>query len=209
MAAKAGGMELYKIVLLGNSGVGKSNLLSRMNNNEFSEEFLSTIGVEFLTKVMEVEGEKVKAQIWDTAGQERYASMLGTYYKKAKGALLVYDVSDRASFNGIERWRSQLQQHSDPDVVMVLVGNKADLSKRAVTTEEGRAFAQSNGMLFIETSAKSGSNVKESFDMLIAGVHNKFKSSGAPSAAAAAQQQGFSLSAQQQAAKKEEESSCC
>jgi len=172
-------MDIFKVVLLGNSGVGKSNLLSRLNSDEFSEEFLSTIGVEFLTKILEVDNVKVKAQIWDTAGQERYNSMMSTYYRKAKGAVLVYDISDPKSLGAIDRWKSELQDQGDPDLLMMLVGNKSDLEgKRKVSRTEGVQYAGRHGMLFEETSAKTGSNVQKAFTDLLTTIYRRKQAAG-------------------------------
>ncbi|ETV70605.1 hypothetical protein H257_13980 [Aphanomyces astaci] len=162
-----------KVILLGNSGVGKTNLLSRLAKGEFSTDFASTIGVEFLTHVMEVDGVPVKAQIWDTAGQERFHAMMSTYYRKAVGALLVFDVTDKTTFDGIQKWLDQLLQVAEPGLTTVLVGNKADvdLNKRAVTTAEAQAYAASHHMMYLETSAKTGSNVDKAFRDLLTTVH--------------------------------------
>ncbi|KAF1330391.1 Rab11 family gtpase, partial [Globisporangium splendens] len=120
--------QSHKIVLLGNSGVGKTNLLSRLNKGEFSTEFTSTVGVEFLTHKMQVNDVEVKAQIWDTAGQERFHAMMATYYRKAVGALLIFDVRDRQNLLGIEEWLDQLLNVAEPGLHAVLVGNKCDLA---------------------------------------------------------------------------------
>ncbi|POM78021.1 Rab11 family GTPase [Phytophthora palmivora] len=162
-----------KIVLLGNSGVGKTNLISRLHKGEFNEEFTSTIGVEFLTHVVKVDNTDVKAQIWDTAGQERFHAMMSTYYRKAAGALLVFDVGKRASLLDVERWLDQLLNVAEPGLHATLVGNKCDLpvDKRAVTAEEARQFAAAHHMAYVETSAKTGQNVEEAFRDLIAAIH--------------------------------------
>lgn len=162
-----------KVVLLGNSGVGKTNLLSRLHKGEFSSEFASTIGVEFLTHTMKVGGVDVKAQIWDTAGQERFHAMMTTYYRKAVGALLIFDVGDRASLTGIEKWLDQLLNVAEPGLHAVLVGNKCDLEgdKRKVSAEEARQFAAARHMPYIETSAKTGLNVEQAFQGLIEAVY--------------------------------------
>lgn len=162
-----------KVVLLGNSGVGKTNLLSRLHKGEFSSEFASTIGVEFLTHTMKVGGADVKAQIWDTAGQERFHAMMTTYYRKAVGALLIFDVGDCASLVGVEKWLDQLPSVAEPGLHTVLVGNKCDLEgdKRKVSAEEARQFAAARHMRYIETSAKTGLNVEEAFQGLIEAVY--------------------------------------
>ncbi|KAJ0409277.1 hypothetical protein P43SY_006774 [Pythium insidiosum] len=162
-----------KIIMLGNSGVGKTNLLSRLNKGEFSDDFTSTVGVEFLTHIMNVDGMDVKAQIWDTAGQERFHAMMATYYRKAVGALLIFDVTDRLSFLGVEKWLEQLLNVAEPGLHAVLVGNKCDItgSKRVVTSEEAQQFASAHHMSYVETSAKSGQNVESAFHSLITAIH--------------------------------------
>ncbi|ETI36669.1 hypothetical protein F441_17127 [Phytophthora nicotianae CJ01A1] len=162
-----------KIVLLGNSGVGKTNLLSRLHKGDFNEEFTSTIGVEFLTHAVKVDNVDVKAQIWDTAGQERFHAMMSTYYRKAAGALLVFDVGNRTSLLDVEKWLDQLLNVAEPGLHATLIGNKCDLpvDKRAVTAEEARQFAAEHHMAYIETSAKTGQNVSEAFRDIITAIH--------------------------------------
>ncbi|XP_066192199.1 ras-related protein Rab-11B isoform X2 [Sylvia atricapilla] len=133
---------LFKVVLIGDSGVGKSNLLSRFTRNEFNLESKSTIGVEFATRSIQVDGKTIKAQIWDTAGQERYRAITSAYYRGAVGALLVYDIAKHLTYENVERWLKELRDHADNNIVIMLVGNKSDLRHlRAVPTDEARAFA--------------------------------------------------------------------
>lgn len=163
---------LYKIVLTGDSGVGKSCLLSRFTRNEFDIESKSTIGVEFATRSIKVGGKTVKAQVWDTAGQERYRAITSAYYRGAVGALITYDISKLRSFNNIERWLTELRELSDSDIVVMLVGNKVDLKHlRAVNSEDAQEFAEQNKMLFIETSALDATNVEDAFNLTIKKVH--------------------------------------
>jgi Ras-related protein Rab-11A len=171
----------FKVVLLGNSGVGKTNLLAVMNGGKFSKESKSTIGVEFVTKRMNVDGAIVKAQIWDTAGQERFSAMMGTYFRRAAGALMVYDVSNKDSLSGIERWKQELLHHATEDVFMVLVGNKCDVSdaERKVLRQEGAEYAHWHDMEFIEASAKEKKNVNEAFTLLMNGIYRKRLKQGA------------------------------
>ncbi|XP_034610880.1 ras-related protein Rab-11B isoform X3 [Trachemys scripta elegans] len=130
------------VVLIGDSGVGKSNLLSRFTRNEFNLESKSTIGVEFATRSIQVDGKTIKAQIWDTAGQERYRAITSAYYRGAVGALLVYDIAKHLTYENVERWLKELRDHADNNIVIMLVGNKSDLRHlRAVPTDEARAFA--------------------------------------------------------------------
>ncbi|KAF9361834.1 Ras- protein ric2 [Mortierella sp. AD094] len=164
---------LFKIVLIGESGVGKTNILSRFTRNEFTLESRSTIGIEFATaKSIEIDGKIAKAQIWDTAGQERYRAISVAFYRGAVGALLVYDISKTSSFQNLERWLSELREHADPNIVLALIGNKSDLRHlRAVGTEDGKALAEKHNMLFLETSALDGTNVQEAFSEVVAEIH--------------------------------------
>ncbi|CAO3631128.1 unnamed protein product [Cunninghamella echinulata] len=165
---------LFKLVLIGDSGVGKSNLLSRFTTNEFNLESKSTIGVEFATKNIEIEKHTIKAQIWDTSGQERYRAITGAYYRGAVGALLVYDITRQTSFQNVTHWLKELREHADPNIVIMLVGNKLDLSEtnRAVTTEEGGALAEQEGFLFMETSALDATNVENAFATVFNTIYN-------------------------------------
>ncbi|CAH9086048.1 unnamed protein product [Cuscuta europaea] len=164
---------LFKIVLVGDSAVGKSNLLARFARDEFYPNSKSTIGVEFQTQKMEINGKEVKAQIWDTAGQERFRAVTSAYYRGAVGALLVYDVSRRLTFENIGRWLNELQTHNDMNVVTILVGNKSDLiDAREVTIAEGKALAEVEGMFFMETSALNSSNVSAAFQTVVKEIYN-------------------------------------
>mmetsp|Transcript_12816 Transcript_12816/g.39406 ORF Transcript_12816/g.39406 Transcript_12816/m.39406 type:complete len:217 (-) Transcript_12816:2012-2662(-) len=163
---------LFKVVLIGDSGVGKSNLLSRFTRNEFNLESKSTIGVEFATRSIQTEGRTIKAQIWDTAGQERYRAITGAYYRGAVGALLVYDISKKITFENIERWLRELRDNADPNIVIMLVGNKCDLKHlRTVSTDEGSSFAEKNNLSFIETSALDATNVEDAFSQILTEIY--------------------------------------
>lgn len=167
---------LYKIVLIGDSGVGKSNLLSRFTRDEFNLESKSTIGVEFATKSVNTEGKVIKAQIWDTAGQERYRAITSVYYRGALGALLVYDISKRQSFTNVDRWLRELRDHADQNIVILLVGNKSDLKHiRAVTQEEAAAYAEREALAFIETSALDATNVDNAFQRALTEIYRQRK----------------------------------
>uniref|UniRef100_F6S443 small monomeric GTPase n=1 Tax=Macaca mulatta TaxID=9544 RepID=F6S443_MACMU len=164
---------LFKVVLIGDSGVGKSNLLSRFTRNEFNLESKSTIGVEFATRSIQVDGKTIKAQIWDTAGQERYRAITSAYYRGAVGALLVYDIAKHLTYENVERWLKELRDHADSNIVIMLVGNKSDLRHlRAVPTDEARAFAEKNNLSFIETSALDSTNVEEAFKNILTGSND-------------------------------------
>ncbi|XP_072969230.1 ras-related protein RABA2a [Typha angustifolia] len=163
---------LFKVVLIGDSGVGKSNLLSRFTRNEFCLESKSTIGVEFATRTLQVEGKIIKAQIWDTAGQERYRAITSAYYRGALGALLVYDVTKPTTFENISRWLKELRDHADSNIVIMLIGNKTDLKHlQAVASEDAQSFAEKEGLSFIETSALESTNVEKSFQMILAEIY--------------------------------------
>lgn len=158
------------VVLIGDSGVGKSNLLSRFTRNEFNLDSKSTIGVEFATRSIQVDAKTIKAQIWDTAGQERYRAITSAYYRGAVGALLVYDISKHQTYENVTRWLKELRDHADSNIVIMLVGNKSDLRHlRAVPTEEAKQFASENNLSFIETSALDASNVELAFQNILTG----------------------------------------
>lgn len=136
---------LFKIVLVGDSGVGKSNLLCRFISNEFYKNNQTTIGVEFSSKTLKIDNQLVKAQIWDTAGQERYRALTSAYYRNAVGAFLIYDITDRDSFENLKKWMSEIKNHSMQNTVYILVGNKCDLhEQRVVKTEDAEKFAESH-----------------------------------------------------------------
>ncbi|XP_022972219.1 ras-related protein RABA5d-like [Cucurbita maxima] len=169
-----GGEEyLFKIVIIGDSAVGKSNLLSRYARNEFNLHSKATIGVEFQTQVMDIDGKEVKAQIWDTAGQERFRAVTSAYYRGAVGALIVYDISRRSTFDSVGRWLDELKTHSETTVARMLVGNKCDLDNiRDVSIEEGTSLAEAEGLFFMETSALDSTNVKRAFEIVIREIYN-------------------------------------
>ncbi|KAI4326361.1 hypothetical protein MLD38_031683 [Melastoma candidum] len=164
---------LFKIVMIGDSAVGKSNLLSRFARDEFDLNAKATIGVEFQTQALDIDGKEVKAQIWDTAGQERFRAVTSAYYRGAFGALVVYDITRRSTFDSVKRWLDELDTHCDTSVARMLVGNKRDLDNiREVSTEEGRALAESEGLFFMETSALDSTNVQMSFEIVIREIYN-------------------------------------
>ncbi|EJK75494.1 hypothetical protein THAOC_02783 [Thalassiosira oceanica] len=164
---------LYKVVMLGDSGVGKTSLVARLTNPNapLNHDISATMGIEFDTQMLDTPHGKVKAQIWDTAGQERFARvLLPTYFRKAKGVILVYDVTSAKSFDSLgERWMAQLHDHANSDeLAKLLVGNKCDLEdSREVTKEKAEMFCNEHGMEHLETSAKSGANVLKAFERLI------------------------------------------
>lgn len=159
---------LFKIALVGDSGVGKSNLLTRFIRNEFNLDTKATIGVEFGSKIITHEGKSIKAQIWDTAGQERFRAITSSYYKGAMGALLVYDISKKLSFEALERWITEIKTYAQPEITIILVGNKSDLGNiREVEQEQAIAFSQKNKISFFESSALEYTNVEVVFHELL------------------------------------------
>uniref|UniRef100_A0A8C1TWY4 Ras-related protein Rab-25 n=2 Tax=Cyprinus carpio TaxID=7962 RepID=A0A8C1TWY4_CYPCA len=170
-------MNFVAVVLIGESGVGKSNLLSRFTKNEFNHDSRTTIGVEFSTRTVQLNGLTIKAQIWDTAGLERYRAITSAYYRGAVGALLVYDISKHLTYESAERWLKELYDHADPHMVVMLVGNKTDLAAvRSVPTEDAKDFAEKNSLLFMETSALESVNVEAAFNTVLTEIHKKVSS---------------------------------
>ncbi|XP_022245484.1 ras-related protein Rab-4B isoform X1 [Limulus polyphemus] len=155
---------LFKFLVIGSAGTGKSCLLHQFIENKFKAESSHTIGVEFGSKVVNVGGRSVKLQIWDTAGQERFRSVTRSYYRGAAGALLVYDITSRETYNALTNWLTDARTLASPNIIILLVGNKKDLEDdREVTFLEASRFAQENELMFLETSALSGENVEEAF----------------------------------------------
>ncbi|KAK3131271.1 hypothetical protein QOZ80_6AG0550770 [Eleusine coracana subsp. coracana] len=166
---------VFKIVVIGDSAVGKTQLLSRFTRDEFCFDSKSTIGIEFQTRTVQIARKRIKAQIWDTAGQERYRAVTSAYYRGALGAMLVYDITKRHTFEHAARWVDELRAHADKSIVVMLIGNKSDLTgvhgRRAVTTDEAAAFAEEQGLFFSESSALSGENVERAFLRLLQEIH--------------------------------------
>lgn len=141
---------IFKLVLIGDSGVGKTNILLRQTKNDFNIDSKATVGVEFGTSKFHIEGYKVKVQIWDTAGQERYRSITNAYYKGAKGAFVVYDITKRSSFDSVDKWITDLRNKGEDGVTITLVGNKCDLEEeRSVTKEEGQQKAKLHSIYYL------------------------------------------------------------
>ncbi|CAH1430808.1 unnamed protein product [Lactuca virosa] len=159
---------LFKMVLVGDSAVGKSNLLSRFAKDEFHLDSKPTIGVEFAYRNIKVGDKLAKAQIWDTAGQERFRAITSSYYRGALGAMLVYDITRRGTFKNLKKWLHELREYGNRDMVIVLIGNKSDLvESREVEAEEGQSLAQLEDLCFLETSAKENLNVEDAFLQMI------------------------------------------
>ena len=165
---------IFKLILIGDSGVGKTNILSRYINNEFSMATKSTVGVEFGSKIIKQNDKTIKIQIWDTAGQERYKSITTAYYKGAKGAFVVYDITRRETFNNVNKWIGDLKTSGNEDVYILLIGNKSDLENaRQVPTEEIEKKAEQLKVAFCETSALDGTNIEHAFELVVDEISKK------------------------------------
>ena len=170
---------MFKVVLVGDSGVGKSCLVSRFAWDQFSLDSKSTIGVEFATKSVMIEGQTVKAQLWDTAGQERYRAITTAYYREAVGAVIVYDITKEDTFKCVEKWVQDVRNNTSREVCIMLVGNKCDLRKeRAVTTEMGKLFARNNELSFLEASALDSTNVESAFSSILSEIFHSVSQKG-------------------------------
>ena len=159
---------LFKLILIGDSCVGKSNILLKYLKNQFNENSKTTVGVEFGTKNIIINNKRIKIQIWDTAGQERYRSITSAYYKGAKGALIVYDITRKNTFDNIDKWITDLKLNGDKDICIIILGNKSDLiDKREINKNDGIKKAEMYKIAFLETSALNGDNISKAFDELI------------------------------------------
>jgi len=155
---------LFKYIIIGDTGVGKSCLLLQFTDKRFQPVHDLTIGVEFGARMVQIDNRQIKLQIWDTAGQESFRSITRSYYRGAAGALLVYDITRRETFNHLTRWLEEARQNANQSMVIMLIGNKSDLDhRRQVSKEEGEKFAKEHGLIFLETSAKTAANVEEAF----------------------------------------------
>lgn len=199
---------LVKLLLIGDSGVGKSCLLLRFSDDTFTTSFITTIGIDFKIRTIEMDGKRVKLQIWDTAGQERFRTITTAYYRGAMGIILVYDVTDESSFNNIRNWIRNIEQHASDNVNKILVGNKADMdeSKRAVSHERGQALANEYNLNFFETSAKTNMNVEKVFFTIARDIKQRLTDAPSKTEAAA-----ISISKPQQdsSADNNPKSKCC
>ena len=166
---------MVKVILIGDSAVGKTNIMSKYLKNQFIEDSKATVGVEFGSKLFTINGHNIKAQIWDTAGQEKYKAITGAYYKGSKGAFVVYDITKKDTFESVDKWINDLKSTGDPKMTIIIIGNKVDLEhKREVLKEQGEEKAKSFGCAFLETSAFSGDNIEKGFEMMISEIFKKY-----------------------------------
>ncbi|XP_068651849.1 ras-related protein RABD1-like [Aristolochia californica] len=165
---------LFKLLLIGDSSVGKSCLLLRFADDSYVDSYISTIGVDFKIRTVELDGKTIKLQIWDTAGQERFRTITSSYYRGAHGIIIVYDVTERESFNNVKQWLSEIDRYASDSVCKLLVGNKCDLvEKKVVDTQTAQAFADELGIPFLETSAKDSINVEETFLTMVGEIKKR------------------------------------
>uniref|UniRef100_A0A3B3Z0R5 Uncharacterized protein n=1 Tax=Poecilia mexicana TaxID=48701 RepID=A0A3B3Z0R5_9TELE len=170
---------LFKLLLIGDSGVGKSCLLLRFADDTYTESYISTIGVDFKIRTIDMDGKTVKLQIWDTAGQERFRTITSSYYRGAHGIIIVYDVTEQESFNNVKQWLDEIDRYACENVSRLLVGNKSDLvSKKVVDAATAQDLASSLKIPFLETSAKSADNVEKAFLTMAAGIHKRLAREG-------------------------------
>mmetsp|Transcript_22791 Transcript_22791/g.66358 ORF Transcript_22791/g.66358 Transcript_22791/m.66358 type:complete len:206 (-) Transcript_22791:174-791(-) len=173
--AGRGYSHLVKLLLIGDSAVGKSSVLLRYADDQFTSSFITTIGIDFKIKSITLDGKRVKLQIWDTAGQERFKTITTAYYRGAMGIILVYDVTNRTTFQNVQNWMRQIELHAAENVNKIIIANKCDVDKgrRQVSFEEGKALADEYGVKFFETSAKGNIGVTESFESIASDVVNR------------------------------------
>ena len=168
--------KLYKVMLIGDSGVGKTSIIFRFAENAFSTTFISTIGIDFKMKTLEVKGRRVKLQIWDTAGQERFHTITTSFYRGARGIILVYDITNTKSFDNIINWLRNIEKHAHEDVEKMILGNKTDVEeKRMVRKGRGEEMAEEHGLPFFETSAKTDMNIAAAFVKMVEQIMDKDK----------------------------------
>jgi len=175
MASQRKGFDyLFKLLLIGDSGVGKTCILFRFSDDAFNSTFISTIGIDFKIKTIELHGKKIKLQIWDTAGQERFQTITTSYYRGAMGIMLVYDITQSSSFGNINKWLRNIEDHATDNVAKLILGNKCDMeTRRVVPTEQGEQLARSKGLKFLETSAKANINIDKAFTMIAEDILQK------------------------------------
>jgi len=198
---------LFKLLLIGDSGVGKSCLLLRFADDTYTESYISTIGVDFKIRTIELDGKTIKLQIWDTAGQERFRTITSSYYRGAHGIIVVYDVTDQESFNNVKQWLQEIDRYACENVNKLLVGNKCDLTnKKVVDYTSAKEYADQLGIPFLETSAKNATNVEQAFMTMAAEIKNRV---GPPAAAQTGGGAGISIGSSNPVGAKPQGSGCC
>jgi Ras-related protein Rab-1A len=172
----AGGEYLFKLLLIGDSGVGKSSLLLRYCDNTFTDSFIATIGADYKVRELNLEGSKVKLQIWDTAGQERFRTITSSYYRGAHGIVVVYDTTNQETFQNVQKWLQEIDRYAGEDVHRLLVGSKTDLSaERKVSKDEAKELADQMNLELVETSAKDNTSVEEAFKLMATAIKEKLQ----------------------------------
>ncbi|CAD8109620.1 unnamed protein product [Paramecium primaurelia] len=203
---------LFKVLLIGNSGVGKSCMLMRYSENQFTNNFYNTIGVDFKTKTITIGEHNVKLQIWDTAGQDRFRTITCSYYRGAQGIIIVYDITDRESFENVKTWIAEIDKYASESVNRMLVGNKADITeRRQVSYEEGLELSRQYQFPFYETSAKSSINIEAAFNHITKNILNReiHNSKAVVKKTSNLRLQTRQQQQQQQQEKKKQEDLCC
>jgi len=201
---------LFKLLLIGDSGVGKSCLLLRFADHAYTESYISTIGVDFKIRTIDLDGKTIKLQIWDTAGQERFRTITSSYYRGAHGIIVVYDVTDMDSFNNVKQWLNEIDRYACENVNKLLVGNKCDLvHKRVVDTETAKAFAEKLEIPFLETSAKAATNVEKAFLTMAAEIKNSVASQTPTATTTAPRSQGKTVDVTGKDISQTQSTGCC
>lgn len=197
--------HLFKILLIGDSGVGKTCLMFRFSDSKFQESYISTIGVDFKMKTLEVDEKKIRLQIWDTAGQERFRTITSSYYRGANGIIVIFDITEEDSFENVKHWLSEIERYATDGVVKMLVGNKCDMTEqRAVQTATAEEVAKQLGVAFYESSAKTAENVEEIFQRMARDILKVTKDTSSSAAA-----QGAGVAVAGQGVKGQSSGGCC
>eukprot|EP01016_Furgasonia_blochmanni_P005403 TRINITY_DN120_c0_g1_i4.p1 TRINITY_DN120_c0_g1~~TRINITY_DN120_c0_g1_i4.p1 ORF type:complete len:215 (+),score=38.10 TRINITY_DN120_c0_g1_i4:302-946(+) len=200
---------MTKVIIVGDSGVGKTCMLVRFCENTFTPNYIMTIGIDFKFRTITVDGQRVKLQIWDTAGQERFRTITETFYKGAGGIILAYSSDDRKSFDNVEGWIHQITEKADPNLCRVLVATKSDVDKKAVDPKEGQELASRYGIMFFETSAKSNLGIDDCFSQLAKEIIKTREEQDNYKSEAARGNGPMGLSAMRATEQKKSQSGCC
>ena len=167
--------HLFKIIILGDSGVGKTAILNRFSDDNFTETYATTVGIDFKIRTINIEGKRIKLQMWDTAGQERFRTLVASYYRGAHGTILTYDVTKRSSFNNVRNWVKEIDSHNTEGITKVILANKCDLPGREISKEDGEMLARDIGVEHIEVSAKTGDRIQLAFTDLTNTIYTRMK----------------------------------